>query len=1273
MLDILKNDAKCGDRIKIYLISGEIIEGTLTEFNDTNILIDDSDIQKRIFPVMIGGWEIVKQDTKEKTTDDITPSLPSSMEREDVVSIFDSLYKELEIDLNSNIITNASIIKIHNEGVEVLLDNGQSILCHKGYMVGFSRANCATGRRVYCSVYSGKNMCYRSIIEMTYSELHSRFVKALYNTPIPRLPIIESILTYLKNTLNSKNAKNILFKIRASVKELSGTDKLDVWQQIELFKNKKQYDSALEIVNKSIESCIDNKQKAALLLKKAQLYSTMDNNKELLSSYNEFIIYCESIEYPETELSHYYIEYAKLLRLAERVAESEVYVNKAMQLNPSNAEVKKMHNLYTAFKYGNSVEGEKTPLEASLLDSFTFNIKKNAEFDIDNHNFSNPVIKSLNGRVTDEIAHRLLDEANISGSMLDYLEAAKALKQLSIGSYDSQEYEDAVANYLVLKSRSLYGSFKKIIVDSVSIEDYSIEELTLLKDSAIGYYLETIENTNGDNESFVFSLLEECLKMELSLESIKIDKDKQKAEKIFSTFVLNSSIFQEDEEFVVSILQKICFYSVRCVTLWNCILMNSQFIANINAHIVAHPSVASTLIKSENTTKSIKIDIYSPLFFNKLVSWEYNWVSLYYKRFNKIFNSTFDVFSLKSLTQKCNNLLKQKFTRCLCDSDKKNIKDINRFLAIISIYQNRDTAQRREILENSIKVLSEILNWNSSNNTILGRQFITPLLNSWKASLQILSNKQEDKKDCFLSVSFDPPHFASNSEGKYFTIILSNNSAQVAEGYRLAIWKRGDRSTAIIKSGEIDILQTTHFSLKFNIPVEKWGDIEVYELEYAVGSKYLNNWSKDLLGGITISRNRSVEFTKQQIKWRDQGKVSTELFKGRDEIVKMLKNHYASIERYYSYILYGLSRTGKSCILEFLKESISNSVITKGNSKFYICPLLLDLGAIYGVSKSYESFWEKLLKKLYKDANKFILEHNITSPVEYSTDFDRFISDMYNVNIHPLFMFDEFSYMKSIIDDGYMNSAFLQYMRKLAADDDMASFIFAGTYDIKGLIHDSKYNISGAFNYLKEPEKPIFEISESAAEELINIMDDKLLFTKSAIKEIHRLTGDVPYWIQKICLNCGYYAVENNRSDIGIDELEQVVKRLTGEIFDVSDSSSIGTMSSTIFDMTQTLPTDPVEVKLILTTVAYLIKKDKSHIGVTHERMKELWSEYDFDYSKLNISDAIKLLLERKTFSHEEKDQHHYYRFSLELFRRWWLQNHYDIGLELTTFAKKYR
>ena len=47
---------------------------------------------------------------------------------------------------------------------------------------------------------------------------------------------------------------------------------------------------------------------------------------------------------------------------------------------------------------------------------------------------------------------------------------------------------------------------------------------------------------------------------------------------------------------------------------------------------------------------------------------------------------------------------------------------------------------------------------------------------------------------------------------------------------------------------------------------------------------------------------------------------------------------------------------------------------------------------------------------------------------------------------------------------------------------------------------------------------------------------------------IRALSGCVPYWIQWICLACGKYAVARKHRHLGFNEVNDVVRVLTGEV-----------------------------------------------------------------------------------------------------------------------------
>ncbi|MBR4388910.1 MAG: hypothetical protein IKT00_07015 [Prevotella sp.] len=685
----------------------------------------------------------------------------------------------------------------------------------------------------------------------------------------------------------------------------------------------------------------------------------------------------------------------------------------------------------------------------------------------------------------------------------------------------------------------------------------------------------------------------------------------------------------------------------------------------------------SVVIKQKiiNLTPPLKKrDVNDPNFVDVLRKHEYNRIKVSFQQLKKIGKIEFDISSFNLLKKRFSTLMGEKRLRFFNDTDRKCLVDIQHLISLLSLYQNKNEDERKNILSNVFLVIDDILKWNSgATATKIGRFYFYPLLLSWKDSISKLNAQDEYKDSCLLTFEMDSPYYVVNSDNsKSINVIVYNNSNLISEGYKLAIWVGSNRKDGIIKSDDRYILPNSNMPINILIPQEKWGELITYELNFAISSRYQGRWSTTKFSSATITNKRDIEFNKADIKWKDSGNPPIEMFKGRDGIVSELKEQYISSNRRYSYVLYGLSRTGKSSILDYLKRAIEGVEIEGENSTKTILPLILDLGAIYGLVPNREQFWKLFIKIIYKETEEFIAKYKPGIVMEKPDDFSQFILTMEELNIHPLFMLDEFSYMQDIIDKGYINSAFLQYMRTISADKDLASFIFAGTYDIKKLIHDSNYNISGAFTYLREPDKPLFEISSEAAEELINIMQGQLDFSPAAMREIHRLTGDVPFWIQKLCLNCALYGVDNNKPDIGIQDLEAVVCKMTGEPYKTSyNMSSIPSFNDGTFSKTQILDTDSEEIKIVLTSISFLMKELDAQEGITYEQIKALWSEKNTDISDYNIKEAIDSLCERKTLTYADIDNMRFYRFSIDLFRRWWLHEHFEFELQLSSFKKK--
>lgn len=1293
MLDLLKQDAHVGDSLNLYLTTGNSVRGTILEIGETFILMKVDGVRRRYFPQLIGGWDVVNE------TSQIPPknnSTEQSVEIEEqvneetyendyndiLISLFDNIYECEHINLSANIDTNAVVDKVSTTGVSVVSDSGDTFVCHKGFMVGFSRANCTPGKRLFCGTVntSGpqKGICFQSVLQMSFKEMRERLILALSSKPGPRKPIINSVISYFRKNNSGKPTKKIIADIRAKLNLLGNAGNVGN-TQLDKYISFKQYDKAFDLIEREFSSSEDEKQKSALLLRKAQLYSSLKDHENAISAYRELISFNESINSPSKNLSHLYTELARLLFLTGDIEQAESARSIALMLNPQNSIAKKIGGLDNSKDNyeENTLENAKTlPQEDEQnCQTVKFTDKSLIDDDIDKHAFTDSEIVSLNGEVTNEIATRLLESASASEDYNRHIEAAKALKNLPIGSYDIQDLEDTITNYSICKCNSLFNSYKKVVFESDSLKSISIEQLNRIKDSAICYSLETIENILDEDEDTATKLLLNCLLLELS--SIFISQKKSKVSVLgvlaFSLDSLITFVMSYKESLLVAnLFVKLVNYSLQCRNLWEKLILKSNQFVTFVSYIQDSKVIKQDIISITPPLK--KRDINDINYVDIFRRHESNRIKVSIQQLRKIKNTDFDISSITLLQKRISSIVGEKRLRFFSDTDRKSLVNIQHLISLLSLYQKKNEDERKDIIANVFLVIDEMLRWNSGETaTKIGRFYFYPLLSSWKESISRLNAKEEYKDSCLLTLEMDSPYYISNGDSsKSITVIVYNNSNLISEGYKLAIWIGDNRKDGIFKSDDRYILPNSNVPISILIPQEKWGELKTYELNFAVSSRYQGKWSNAEFLSATITSKRDISFKKGEQKWRDSGNPPIEMFKGRDGIVNELKNHYCSTNRHYSYVLYGLSRTGKTSILDYLKKAIEGIEIVGETSTKVILPLNIDLGAIYGVVHDRIQFWKRFLKTIYDQTKDFIKKYKSGIVIDKPDDFSQFILSMEDLNIHPLFMLDEFSFMQDIIDHGYINSAFLQYMRTISADKDLASFIFAGTYDIKELIHAPKYNISGAFTYLREPDKPLFEISSDAAEELINIMQGKLDFSPAAIREIHRLTGDVPFWIQKLCLNCAFYGIDNNKPDIGIQDLEAVVCKMTGEPNKTSyNMSSIPSLNEGTFSKTQILDTDSEEIKIVLTSISFLMKELDAQEGVTYEQIKALWSDNNTDISNYNIKEALDSLCERKTLTYTDIDNIRFYRFSIDLFRRWWLHEHFVFELQLSYFKKK--
>ena len=284
----------------------------------------------------------------------------------------------------------------------------------------------------------------------------------------------------------------------------------------------------------------------------------------------------------------------------------------------------------------------------------------------------------------------------------------------------------------------------------------------------------------------------------------------------------------------------------------------------------------------------------------------------------------------------------------------------------------------------------------------------------------------------------------------------------------------------------------------------------------------------------------------------------------------------------------------------------------------------------------------------------------------------KILSEINKMGYFPFIAIDEFSFYKQMVDKGLVEPSFLQQIRELTIDSEQASFIFAGVYDLIDMLKDPEYGITSSL--ANTIELQIGPIDEKESAKLIDV-SKKINFTKEANEYIREISNNIPFFIQMICRRCGWYAQATGRDLIGIPEIEKIIQKMVGENVDEIPGGVIKLDRQ--FRDTQYRPTnDEKYINAVISTIALYSKGraksrwiDRDQLIVTwgnHRATKELKSGALANISIYpKIQEAIETLCRRGVLKERLIGDTPEYRIGLELFRRWWCQEHPDLESEL--------
>lgn len=433
--------------------------------------------------------------------------------------------------------------------------------------------------------------------------------------------------------------------------------------------------------------------------------------------------------------------------------------------------------------------------------------------------------------------------------------------------------------------------------------------------------------------------------------------------------------------------------------------------------------------------------------------------------------------------------------------------------------------------------------------------------------------------------------------------------------------------------------------------------------------------NNDNIDVITPEKNEEIKseflpFEIEDIPWKEDGLPDEDMFKGRDELLHDLVRHYRSPERKKTFVLYGLTRTGKSSVLRYFFDEILNQDI-KIDRTYKFIPFIWDLSRAAAQSNA-KDMWNYLLHnstavKIDTFRSKGLVtlpdKNDLLNLKEYRLKhLNEFITYLKSNGYFPIFLIDEFTYYIDLAKSGKVDPSFIANFRQLSYSN-LASFVYAGTYNLRRLVSDPSLSITGQFT--NTIEIAIGQIDVEPAIELTMAFSDKVSFNEESIAQILLLSNRIPYFIQIICKNAAFYCFENNTNSIDAIKLEEVVKILVGDK-PKNKGSRIQKISEGAFGNNQFDPTDKNGM-VLLSSLCFLNADNKHTNGVGYSEIANLWAENGLKNPNQILQAAMEDLLEKGILIKNNNKGTPVYKIGVQLFSRWWNnEKSNDIKMEVS-------
>lgn len=849
-------------------------------------------------------------------------------------------------------------------------------------------------------------------------------------------------------------------------------------------------------------------------------------------------------------------------------------------------------------------------------------------------------------------------------------EKAQLYLEVAAACYNSKQtstimYQISVANYARLKGHGMFTRFANLIRNNTG----ELKELQAYRDSACSYYVEAlgIFNTLGENDhlrelllrylqlTFVTSQIEGSKTPDSDWENIQLGKLQEICLKGDSSENLNL------------LLRTYLVVGSAAEDVWNSLINDKGGIGPFRGRCSDSDNFKLKAYETLNIINQSQINPNLGLedFMHNLFICRNERKSDFNDLIHKCLTWKFYSFDLGSFDEKWKIILE--YEDLMTNTDLLTLSAFNSIIEILKPYASRKENERTRLLVRSQQILLNTQKIISETTTYYGKTFFSVLINNWLKEISIQLEERDASTLPLLSISCTPSYIIKDEDGNgIINIVVTNNGDSTAQSFKV---------DALIDGKEYSITHNNELSsgdcCGESFVSKDFASSESIDVYFKLTAKYQGKDLKPVECEATYEfETVDVLSDEIDIPWIISNTPKKDVFKGREKELSTLVNHYLSKDRSLTYILYGLTRTGKSSILDYLRDRINGQPLKEDSTK-RILAFRWYLNEFPYKNSTSAQFWtwaldtwiyNILTDELADKINAAYGEEGLPPAEKLSQlDFIKIVNVLNDNNFIPFITIDEFSFVRLMLKEGLIDATFVSTLRNLALAG-KACFVYSGTYDIKELPKEKEY-IAGQMN--NTLPMPINQIDDQYANELIDACP-RLIFDDRAKAYIRALSGCVPYWIQWICLACGKYAVANKHRHLGFNEVNEVVKVLTGEA-QPGKKDTWESMDETNFHNNQIDPENIAEHQLI-SSISYL-NRESTQIerGISMDELKRLWDKYSVSEEKrLNMTRSLASLKDKKILHSFTDEGREVYRLNVDLFRRWWFVHHRDLDLEFS-------